>query len=187
MLSGASPHLHERNKILITPETAKTVGEIAKKLQHWHTTPSLESALERFDDLKDTLGASGISLDAFVLREFRISEVFDAMENDEATQDDWWDAVLPNLEWCEYELKKLGFHRDYDALYEIAEASGVSNENPHVPNAVMVYRETPEDMDDTLGSDDRATLITALRYRKYYLDRLDYPQDGTLDPLCGVN
>ena len=43
-------------------------------------------------------------------RDQRISEVFDAMEAGEATTDDWWDAIFPSLQWCEYELKQLGFH-----------------------------------------------------------------------------
>ena len=165
----------------ITPETAQTVQEIIEKLHHWNSPPSLETALELFEDQKELCESVGISLDAFVLREFRLSEAFDAMEKDEATNDDWWNAILPKLEWCQYELKKLGFHRDYNDLYKIVEEANVSNFNPHVHDVVMAYREMPADadMDDIiLGSDARATLITALRYRKRYLDRMDYPQDG---------
>ena len=164
----------------ITPETAKTVQEIAEKLQHWHSPPSVEKALERFEHMKELVESVGISLDAFILREFRLSEVFDAMEAGKVTQDDCWDATFPTLEWCEYELKQLGFHHDYDQLYKIAEASGVSHETPHVHADVMAYRETPTEMDTTLGSDDRATLITALRYQQHHLARFDYPQDGDI-------
>ena len=114
-------------------------------------------------------------------RKQRLSEVFDAMEADEATIDDWWDAVFPTLEWCAYELKQLGFHSDYDALHELLEEA---NDNDDwytvVPAAALEYRTiTPET--DVLEHDEAATLITALRYRKRFLDRLDFPQDGTLN------
>ena len=49
-------------------------------------------------------------------RNQRLSETFDAMETGEATTDDWWDAVFPTLEWCEYELKQLGFQGEHSAL-----------------------------------------------------------------------
>ena len=161
----------------ITPETAQVVQAIAETLQHYHTPPTIETALERFEHQKSLYEEAGISFDAFVLRAFRLHEILNVMEN-EYDNDKYWDTVFPNLDWCKYELKKLGFHRDYDKLYKVAEAAGVSNENPYVPDVVMAYRETPPDMDDSLGSDDRAMLITALRYQQHFLNRLDYPQDG---------
>ena len=103
-------------------------------------------------------------------RNQRLSEVFDAMEAGEATTNDWWDAVFPTLEWCEYELKQLGFHGNYDELYEIVESANVDSDFPVIPNEVSrVYRTlTPET--DTLGHDEReTTVITALRYRNHYM------------------
>ena len=102
-------------------------------------------------------------------RDQRISEVFDAMEAGEATMDDYWDAVFPTLEWCEYELKQLGFHSNYDQLYEIVQAANVNSESPEIPDEALAYREiTPET--DLLENDERAIVITALRYRKAYLN-----------------
>ena len=97
-----------------------------------------------------------------------LSEVFDAMEAGEATIDDGWDAVFPTSQWCEYELKQLGFHGNYDALYQIVESANVESDFPVIPNEALVYRTlTPET--DILGHDERATVITALRYRNHYM------------------
>ena len=114
-------------------------------------------------------------------REQRISEVFDAMEADEATQEDLWDAIFPNLEWCEHVLRQLGFHCDHDTLLEIIEDANDPNVwYTTIPEAALAYRRiTPET--DILEHDEMATVITALRYRKQYLDSLYYPEDGTLD------
>ena len=102
-------------------------------------------------------------------RNQRLSETFDAMEAGEATTDDWWDAIFPTLEWCEYELKQLSFHGNYDALHEIVESANVDSDFPVIPDEVsLVYRIlTPKT--DTLGHDERATVITALRYRNHYM------------------
>ena len=102
-------------------------------------------------------------------RDQRLSEAFDAMEAGEATIDDWWDAVFPSLEWCEYELKQLGFHGNYDELYGIMKSANVASDFPVIPNEVsLVYRSIiPET--DVLGHDERATVITALRYRNHYM------------------
>lgn len=101
-------------------------------------------------------------------RNQRLSEVFDAMEAVKATIDDWWDAVFPTLEWCEYELKQLGFHGNYDELHEIVESANVDSDFPVIPDAALVYRTvTPET--DVLEHDERATVITALRYRNHYM------------------
>ena len=114
-------------------------------------------------------------------RERRISEVFDAMEAGEATQEDFWAAIFPTLEWCEYVLRQLGFHCDYDRLLEIIEdANDPSVWYTTIPDAALAYRTiTPET--DVLEHDEKATVITALRYRKHYLDSVYYPEDGTLD------
>ena len=101
-------------------------------------------------------------------RNQRLSEVFDAMEVGEATIDDWWDTVFPTLEWCEHELEQLGFHGNYDALYEIVEPANVDSDFPVIPNEALVYRTlTPET--NILEHDERATVITALRYRNHYM------------------
>ena len=101
-------------------------------------------------------------------RDQRLSEAFNAIEAGEATIDDWWDTVFPTLEWCEYELQQLGFHGNYDELYEIVESANVDSDFPVIPNEVLVYRTiTPET--DVLEHDDRATVITALRYRTHYM------------------
>ena len=102
-------------------------------------------------------------------RNQRLSETFDAVEAGEATTTDWWDAVFPTLEWCEYELKQLGFHSNYDELYEIVESANVDSDFPVIPNEVsLVYRTiTPET--NILEHDERATVITALRYRNHYM------------------
>lgn len=106
-------------------------------------------------------------------RDQRLSEVFDAMEAREATIDDWWDAVFPTLEWCEYELKQLGFHGNYDELYEIVESANVDSNFPAIPNEALVYRTlTPET--DVLEHDEKATVITALRYRNHYMSTDDH-------------
>ena len=98
----------------------------------------------------------------------RLSEVFDAMEVGEATTDDRWDVVFPTLEWCEHELKQLGFHGKYDALYEIVESANVDSDFPVIPHEALVYRTlTPET--DVLEHDEKATVITALRYRNHYM------------------
>ena len=101
-------------------------------------------------------------------RDQRLSEVFDATETGEATTDDWWDAVFPTLEWCEHELKQLGFHSNYDELYEIVESANVDSDFPMIPHEALVYRTiTPET--EVLEHDERATVITALRYRNHYM------------------
>ena len=101
-------------------------------------------------------------------RNQRLSEVFDAMEAGEATIDDWWDTVFPTLKWCEYELKQLGFHGNYDDLHEIVEPANVDSDFPVIPDEALVYRTlTPET--DVLGHDEKATVITALRYRNHYM------------------
>ena len=101
-------------------------------------------------------------------RNQRLSQVFDAMEAGEATTDDWWDTVFPTVEWCEYELKQLGFRGNYDELYEIVEAANVNSDFPVIPGEALAYRTiTPET--DVLEHDDRATIITALRYRNHYM------------------
>ena len=112
-------------------------------------------------------------------REQRISEVFDLMEAGQATQDDLWDAIFPNLEWCQHGLSQLGFHSDYDKLHKIIEDANDPNVwYTTIPDAALEYRTiTPET--DGLEHDERATLITALRYRQRYLDNLDFPQDGS--------
>ena len=51
-----------------------------------------------------------------------MTEDFDAMEAGEATNDEWWDAVLPSIHWCEDELRHLGFDSNYNELYEIVES-----------------------------------------------------------------
>ena len=101
-------------------------------------------------------------------RNQRLSETFDAMEAGEATIDNWWDAVFPTLEWCAYELEQLGLHGNYDALYGIVESANVDSDFPVIPDEALVYRTlTPET--DVLGHDERATVITALRYRNHYM------------------
>ena len=113
-------------------------------------------------------------------REQRISEVFDAMEAGQATQDDFWAAIFPSLQWCENVLKELGFHSDYDRLLEIIEDANDPSKESIIPDAALEYRTiTPET--DVLEHDEGATVITALRYRKHYLDSVYYPEDGTLD------
>ena len=115
-------------------------------------------------------------------REQRISEVFDAMEADEATQDDFWAAIFPTLDWCEHVLKTLGFHSDYDTLHEILEdANDPSVGYTTIPDEVSLEYRTITPEKDILEHDEMATVITALRYRKHYLDSLYYPEDGTLD------
>ena len=101
-------------------------------------------------------------------RDQRLSETFDAMEAGEATIDDWWDAVFPALEWCTYALKQLGFHSKYDELYGIVESANGDSDFPVIPNEVLAYRTlTPET--DVLEHDEKATVITALRYRNHYM------------------
>ena len=101
-------------------------------------------------------------------RNQRLSEVFDVIEAGAASTDDWWNAVFPTLEWCEYELKKLGFHGNYDELYELVESANVNSDFPVIPDAALVYRTiTPET--DVLEHAEKATVITALRYRNYYM------------------
>ena len=120
-------------------------------------------------------------------RDQRISEVFDAMEAGEATQDDLWDAIFPNLEWCEHEIKRLGFHSDYEELHTILEnANDTEDWYTVVPDDALEYRTlTPET--NCLEHDQAAMLMTALRYRKRYLKNLDFPQDGTLDIYPQIN
>ena len=102
-------------------------------------------------------------------RNQRLSEVFDAMEVGEATIDDWWDTVFPTLESCTHELEQLGFHGNYDALYEIVESANVDSDFPVIPHEALVYRTlTPET--DVLEHDERGTVITALRYRNHYIN-----------------
>lgn len=159
---------------VITPETAKTVQEIAKKLRGWNEPPSLEKALERFEYQKGLFESVGISLDAFLLRDFRLSEIFDAMEADEATQDDFWDAIFPSLDWCEYELKQLGFHSDYDKLHKIIEDANDNDDGyTVVPDTAFEYR-TITDETDGLEHDECAKVLTALRYRKRYLEMSEW-------------
>ena len=115
-------------------------------------------------------------------RDQRISEVFDAMEAGQATQDDLWDAIFPTLDWCEYVLRQLGFHSDYDTLHEILEdANDPSVWYTTIPDEVSLEYRTITPEKDILEHDEMATVITALRYRKHYLDSLYYPEDGTLD------
>ena len=100
-------------------------------------------------------------------REKRLSEVFDAWEIGEATNDDFWDAVFPTVEWCEHELKQIEFHSDYDKLYEIVQQANVVSDYPVIPNEALEYRTiTPET--DILEHDDMVTVITGLRYRHWY-------------------
>ena len=109
-------------------------------------------------------------------REQRISEVFDLIAG-EATQDDLWDAIFPNLEWSEHVLRELGFDSDYDALHEdIEDANDPNVWYTTIPDAALEYRTIET---DELEHDERATIITALRYRQRYLDNLDFPQDGS--------
>ena len=114
-------------------------------------------------------------------RDKHLSEVFDAMEAGEATQDDFWDAIFPSLHWCEYELKQLGFHSDYDKLHKIIEDAN-ANDNWYtvVPDTALEYRTITDETDD-LEHDNCATVITALRYRKRYLDKIYFPENGMLD------
>ena len=99
-------------------------------------------------------------------RDKQIAEVFEAMEAGQATTDDWWDAIFPSLDWCEHDLKQLGFASDYDALYEILGAISVEDYKTFEEAEAKFRTTTPES--DTLGWDDRATVITALRYRERY-------------------
>ena len=113
-------------------------------------------------------------------RDKHISEVFDAMEAGQATQEDFWAAIFPSLQWCEYELKKLGFYSDYDRILEIIEDANDPSKASIIPDEALQYRTiTPET--DVLEHDEGATVITALRYRKHYLDSVYHPEDGTLD------
>ena len=101
-------------------------------------------------------------------RDKRLSEVFDAMEEGEATHDDFWDAAFPTVEWCEVTLKQLGFHRDYDELYEIVQLANIDSEWPEIPDEALKYRTiTPET--DILEHDEMCAVITALRYKNHYL------------------
>ena len=113
-------------------------------------------------------------------REQRISEVFDAMEAGEATQDDLWDAIFPTLQWCEYELKQLGFHSDYADIHKIIEdANDPDDWYTVMPDEALAYRTTTPET-DVLEHDEVVTVLTALRYRKRYIEsNFNYPEDGT--------
>ena len=102
-------------------------------------------------------------------RDQQISEVSDAMETGDATTDDWWDAIFSSLEWCEYELKQLGFHSNYDELYEMLGDTSVEDIKTFQEAECQFRTVTPESEEsEPLGWDDRATVITALRYRERY-------------------
>ena len=99
-------------------------------------------------------------------RDQQIAEVFEAMEAGQATTDDWWDAIFPSLDWCEHDLKQLGFASDYDALYEILGAISLEDYQTFQEAERQFRTVAPEA--EPLGQDDRATVITALRYRERY-------------------
>lgn len=101
-------------------------------------------------------------------RDQLISEVCGAMEEGKATTDDLWDAIFPTLEWCEHELKQLGFHSNYDELYEIVETANADSDFPMIPAEALKFRTTTPETDG-LEHDERARIIMALRYRNGYL------------------
>ena len=104
------------------------------------------------------------------LREQGVTEVLDAMDaGEEATNDDFWDAMFPSQDWCEYELKQRGFNSDYDTLYEILGAISVEDYQTFHEAERQFRTVAPESEEsEPLGWDDRATVITALRYRERY-------------------
>jgi len=89
-----------------------------------------------------------------------------------------WQAILPDLGWCEKVLKAYGIHGDYDAFHDLAETEQWTELREQIEkrpnNTDYCYA---LEYDDCFESDDCATIVTALRYRLIYLSDLQIVAD----------
>ena len=102
-------------------------------------------------------------------REARIDRALEAEDVDA-----FWEAHFPDLDWCDEILAQYGIHCAYSDFHKLAEEG--------TDQAWAILRSCCEkrdclhayaiEHDDIFEQDDRATVLTGLRFRRHYLAEL---------------